>query len=123
MVSHWDDLPWERREHGDRRFERQSLSRARGSAGATLSRYRIAAGDRSDGLTHTGRLVLAERVGARDERLLVVVGVLTVQRRERVPVGTVQASGRASVRHRRADPTQENEKRARTGSPDGLSRP
>jgi uncharacterized cupin superfamily protein len=47
MISHWDDVPWTRHEHGDRRFERQSLSRARGSAGATLSRYRIAAGDRS----------------------------------------------------------------------------
>ena len=47
MISHWDDVPWKRHEYGDRRFERQSLSRARGSAGATLSRYRIAAGDRS----------------------------------------------------------------------------
>ena len=47
MISHWDDVPWTAHEHGDRRFERQSLSRARGSAGATLSRYRIAAGDRS----------------------------------------------------------------------------
>ncbi|MDP1849039.1 MAG: cupin domain-containing protein [Solirubrobacteraceae bacterium] len=47
MIRHWDDVPWTTHEHGDRRFERQSLSRARGSAGATLSRYRIAAGDRS----------------------------------------------------------------------------
>ncbi len=47
MISQWDDLPWERHEHDERRFERQSCSRARGSAGATLSRYRIAAGDRS----------------------------------------------------------------------------
>jgi uncharacterized cupin superfamily protein len=47
MISHWDDVPWTRHEHGDRRFERQSLSRARGSAGATLSRYRIAPRDRS----------------------------------------------------------------------------
>src|SRR4051794_21989161 len=47
MISHWDDVPWKRHEYGDRRFERQSLSRARGSAGATLSRYRISAGDRS----------------------------------------------------------------------------
>lgn len=47
MIRHWDDLPWERHEYNERRFERQSLSRARGSAGATLSRYRIPAGDRS----------------------------------------------------------------------------
>jgi uncharacterized cupin superfamily protein len=47
MISQWDDVPWERRAYDDRRFERQSLSRARGSAGATLSRYRIEPGDRS----------------------------------------------------------------------------
>ena len=47
MIRHWDDLPWERHEYNERRFERRALSRARGSAGATLSRYRIAAGDRS----------------------------------------------------------------------------
>ena len=47
MISHWDDVPWERRAYNERRFDRQSLSRARGSAGATLSRYRIGAGDRS----------------------------------------------------------------------------
>jgi uncharacterized cupin superfamily protein len=47
MISHWDDVPWEVREHGELRFERQRLSRPRGSAGATLSRYRIAPGQRS----------------------------------------------------------------------------
>lgn len=47
MISHWDDVPWEEHEHGEQRFERQALSRSRGSAGATLSRYRIAPGDRS----------------------------------------------------------------------------
>jgi uncharacterized cupin superfamily protein len=47
MISHWDDVPWTTHEHGELRFSRQSLSRARGSAGATLSRYRIAPGDRS----------------------------------------------------------------------------
>lgn len=47
MISHWDDVPWEEHEHGEQRFERQALSRARGGAGATLSRYRIAPGERS----------------------------------------------------------------------------
>jgi uncharacterized cupin superfamily protein len=47
MVSHWDDVPWETHEHGELRFERQRLSAPRGSAGATLSRYRIAPGQRS----------------------------------------------------------------------------
>ena len=27
MISHWDDVPWERHEHGELRCERQSLSR------------------------------------------------------------------------------------------------
>ena len=47
MISHWDEVPWTSHEHGALRFERQSLSRQRGSAGANLSRYRIAAGERS----------------------------------------------------------------------------
>ena len=47
MISHWDEVPWRSHEHGALRFERQSLSRPRGGAGATLSRYRIAAGQRS----------------------------------------------------------------------------
>ena len=47
MISHWDDVPWKRHERGELRFERQSLSRQGGSAGANLSRYRIAPGDRS----------------------------------------------------------------------------
>ncbi|MDQ3722005.1 MAG: cupin domain-containing protein, partial [Actinomycetota bacterium] len=47
MISHWDDVPWTTHEHGELRFARQGLSRPRGSAGATLSRYRIAPGDRS----------------------------------------------------------------------------
>jgi uncharacterized cupin superfamily protein len=47
MISHWDDVPWERHEHGELRFERQRLSRPLGGAGATLSRYRLAPGARS----------------------------------------------------------------------------
>lgn len=47
MIGHWDDVPWQAHEHGELRFERQRLSRARGGAGATLSRYRIAPGRRS----------------------------------------------------------------------------
>jgi uncharacterized cupin superfamily protein len=47
MISHWDDVPWERQEHGELRFERRRLSRPLGGAGATLSRYRIAPGERS----------------------------------------------------------------------------
>jgi len=47
MISHWDDVPWKRHEHGELRFERQELSRPRGGAGVTLSRYRIAPGARS----------------------------------------------------------------------------
>ncbi|MEA2193731.1 MAG: hypothetical protein QOG42_165 [Solirubrobacteraceae bacterium] len=47
MISHWDDVPWATFEHGELRFARQSLSRTRGSAGATLSRYLIEPGDRS----------------------------------------------------------------------------
>jgi len=47
MVSHWDDVPWEGRAYNERRFERRSLIRASGSAGATLSRYRMAPGDRA----------------------------------------------------------------------------
>ena len=47
MISHWDDVPWEEHEHGDMRCERRRLARARGGAGATLSRYRIPAGARS----------------------------------------------------------------------------
>jgi len=47
MISYWDDVPWETHEHGSLRFERQALSRPRGGAGVTLSRYRIAAGERS----------------------------------------------------------------------------
>lgn len=47
MISHWDDVPWTAHEHGELRFERQRLSRPRGGAGATLSRYRIPPGARS----------------------------------------------------------------------------
>ncbi len=47
MISHWDDVPWRAHEHGELRFERQRLSRPRGGAGATLSRYRIPPGARS----------------------------------------------------------------------------
>jgi uncharacterized cupin superfamily protein len=47
MISHWDDVPWKRHEHGELHFERQGLSRPLGGAGVTLSRYRIAPGDRS----------------------------------------------------------------------------
>lgn len=47
MISHWDDVPWKRHEHGELRCERQGLSHPRGGAGATLSRYRIAPGARS----------------------------------------------------------------------------
>lgn len=47
MISHWDDVPWRSREHGELRFARQRLCRPRGGAGATLSRYRIPAGARS----------------------------------------------------------------------------
>ncbi|HVF79306.1 MAG TPA: cupin domain-containing protein [Solirubrobacteraceae bacterium] len=47
MISHWDDASWMTYEHGDLRCERQGLSRPRGSAGATLSRYRIPTGARS----------------------------------------------------------------------------
>ena len=47
MIGHWDDVPWRTHEHGELRCERQPLSRPRGGAGATLSRYRIAPGARS----------------------------------------------------------------------------
>jgi uncharacterized cupin superfamily protein len=47
MTSHWDDVPWSTHEHGELRFERQRLSRPRGGAGATLSRYRIPPAARS----------------------------------------------------------------------------
>ncbi len=47
MISHWEDVAWKAREHGELRFERQRLSHPRGGAGATLSRYRIAPGARS----------------------------------------------------------------------------
>jgi uncharacterized cupin superfamily protein len=47
MIGHWDDVPWRDHEHGELRFERQGLSRPRGNAGATLSRYRIPPGARS----------------------------------------------------------------------------
>jgi uncharacterized cupin superfamily protein len=47
MISHWDDVPWTTHEHGELRCERQALSRPRGGAGATLSRYRIPPGARS----------------------------------------------------------------------------
>lgn len=47
MISHWDDVPWRRHEYGELRFACQGLSRPRGGAGATLSRYRIAPGERS----------------------------------------------------------------------------
>ena len=47
MISHWDDVPWTEHEHGELRFARQRLARARGRSGATLSRYRIPAGARS----------------------------------------------------------------------------
>lgn len=47
MISHWDDVPWKAREHGELRFERQRLSAPRGGRGVTLSRYRIPPGARS----------------------------------------------------------------------------
>jgi uncharacterized cupin superfamily protein len=47
MISHWDDVPWTTYEHGDLCYERQVLSRPRGGAGVTLSRYRITPGARS----------------------------------------------------------------------------
>ena len=47
MISHWDDVPWTAHEHGELRFGRQRLARARGGSGATLSRYRIPAAARS----------------------------------------------------------------------------
>lgn len=47
MVSHWDDVPWTTHEHGELRCARQRLSAPRGGRGVTLSRYRIAPGDRS----------------------------------------------------------------------------
>jgi len=47
MISHWDDVLWKTHEHGELRFERQGLSRPRGGAGVTLSRYRIPPGARS----------------------------------------------------------------------------
>src|SRR3954447_14306786 len=40
MVVHWDDVAWERADHGEGlRWERQRLTTG-------LSRYRVAAGDR-----------------------------------------------------------------------------
>ncbi len=47
MISHWDDVAWATHEHGELRAQRQRLSRPGSPAGATLSRYRIAPGDRS----------------------------------------------------------------------------
>jgi len=47
MISDWDDVPWATHEHGELRFERQGLSRPRGSRGVTLSRWRIEPGARS----------------------------------------------------------------------------
>ncbi len=47
MISHWNDVPWSTHDHGELRCERQTLSRPRGSAGVTLSRYRIPPGARS----------------------------------------------------------------------------
>lgn len=47
MVGHWDDVRWSALAHGELRCERQRLVPARDGAGATLSRYRIAAGRRS----------------------------------------------------------------------------
>jgi len=47
MIGHWDDVPWKAHEHRELRCERQRLSAPRGSAGATLSRYRIPPGARS----------------------------------------------------------------------------
>lgn len=46
MPAHWDQLPWERHEHGELRCERQRLAAAAGSAGVGLSRFRIPAGRR-----------------------------------------------------------------------------
>jgi uncharacterized cupin superfamily protein len=47
MISHWDDVPWTDREHGELGFARQRLSRPRGGRGVTLSRWRIPPGKRS----------------------------------------------------------------------------
>jgi len=47
MISHWDDVPWMRHEHGELRVERKTLSRPRGGRGVTLSRWRIEPGARS----------------------------------------------------------------------------
>ncbi len=47
MISHWDDVPWKRHEHGELRFDRKPLCRSRGQRGATLSRWRIDPGARS----------------------------------------------------------------------------
>jgi len=44
MVCHWDDGPWERREHGHLDHWRTRLGRRAGSAGIGLSRYRVPAG-------------------------------------------------------------------------------
>lgn len=46
MISHWDDVPWKAREHGELRYERQRLGAAAGSLNVGLSRFRIAAGAR-----------------------------------------------------------------------------
>jgi uncharacterized cupin superfamily protein len=47
MISHSDDVPWKRHEHGELRADRQRLSPPGRPGGASLSRYRIAPGDRS----------------------------------------------------------------------------
>ncbi len=47
MISHWDEVPWQTREHGELRHERQRLSRPIRRGGASLSRFRIPPGARS----------------------------------------------------------------------------
>jgi uncharacterized cupin superfamily protein len=47
MVSHWDDVPEQHREHGDIRASRQRLGAAAGAVAAGLSRWRIPAAARN----------------------------------------------------------------------------
>lgn len=36
MITHWDDVPWTAREHGELRFGRRRPAHARGAAGAAF---------------------------------------------------------------------------------------
>lgn len=100
MISHWDDVPWTAHEHGELRFARQPLARARAAAGATLSRYRISAGDRSMPLhVHVDEeelfFVLAGRglVWQGDARHEVGAGDLAVHLADREPHTLLAAAG------------------------------